>query len=291
MLRVPFLERWSDGLYWASEMTAAHRRLKLLVDGSLIGRTAYVSQPLLEDPRPDNTGLPMYTQEELDELIWRAHSRGWQVAIHAIGDRGIEMCLDGYQKALERQPRADHRHRLEHCGINRPELIQRMRQLGVIPVGQPPFIISSAMASCMPGRDRCQLTSAACDVAVAGSRFTVSTTAAVRDSCRGRAARRRQDYAPDERLSVSAPSRSTPARQRSRHSTNSARGRFRRANWPTWSCSSAIRAPSNRRRSTRSASWPHSLAARASTRRPSPSHRRNEACQRANPNRGAWPSP
>jgi hypothetical protein len=33
------------------------------------------------------------------------------------------------------------------------------------------------------------------------------------------------------------------------------------------------------------------LAARASTRRPSPSHRRNEACQRANPNRGAWPSP
>ena len=143
MLRVQFLDAMEQlGLYTGfGDDRLRIGALKLLVDGSLIGRTAYVSQPFLEDPRPDNTGLPMYTQEELDELIWRAHSRGWQVAIHAIGDRGIEMCLDGYQKALARQPRADHRHRLEHCGINRPDLIQRMRQLGVIPVGQPPFII------------------------------------------------------------------------------------------------------------------------------------------------------
>ena len=41
----------------------------------------------------------MYPQDELDELIWRGHRAGWQVAIHAIGDRGIEMCLDGFRES------------------------------------------------------------------------------------------------------------------------------------------------------------------------------------------------
>ena len=114
--------------------------IKFFCDGSLIGRTAAVSQPFLADPRPDNLGLEMMPQDELDERVWRAHSAGFQVATHAIGDRGIEMVLDAYERALARLPRADHRHRIEHCGILRPDLIERLRVGKFIAVSQPIFI-------------------------------------------------------------------------------------------------------------------------------------------------------
>lgn len=133
--------------------------LKIMSDGSLIGRTAAVSQPFLEDPNPNNLGLEMMPQEKLDETIWRGHKAGWQVAIHAIGDRGIEMCLDGFERALAKLPRADHRHRLEHCGILRPDLIQRIKQMGIVPVGQPPFIYEFGDGFLRHlGRERAQLT-------------------------------------------------------------------------------------------------------------------------------------
>jgi predicted amidohydrolase YtcJ len=114
--------------------------IKMFIDGSLIGRTAAVSQPFLEDPRDDNTGLTMMPQEDLDEYVWQAHAAGYQIAIHAIGDRGIEMVLDAYQKALDTLPRADHRHRIEHCGILRPDLIDRIAAMKVLAVSQPIFI-------------------------------------------------------------------------------------------------------------------------------------------------------
>lgn len=143
--------------------------LKIMSDGSLIGRTAAVSQPFLEDPNPNNLGLEMMPQKELDETIWRGHKNGWQVAIHAIGDRGIEMCLNGFERALQRLPRADHRHRLEHCGILRPDLIERIKSLGVVPVGQPPFIYEFGDGFLRHlGRERAQLTYALKTVLDAG---------------------------------------------------------------------------------------------------------------------------
>lgn len=133
--------------------------LKIMGDGSLIGRTAAVSQPFLADPRPDNLGLMMMPDEDLYDLIWRGHRNGWQVAIHAIGDRAIELCLNGFQKAQERLPRADTRHRLEHCGILRPDLIQRMKELGVLAIPQPPFILEFGDGFLRHlGQERAQLT-------------------------------------------------------------------------------------------------------------------------------------
>ena len=114
--------------------------IKMFIDGSLIGRTAAVSQPFLEDPRDDNLGLTMMPTEEFEEYVWQAHSAGFQIAVHAIGDRAIEMVLNAYQKALERLPRADHRHRIEHCGILRPDLIERIAKMHVLAVSQPIFI-------------------------------------------------------------------------------------------------------------------------------------------------------
>jgi predicted amidohydrolase YtcJ len=114
--------------------------LKLFSDGSLIGRTAAVSQPFLEDPDPNNLGMEMMPREELDAIVLDGHRHGWQVAIHAIGDRAIEMCLDAYRRAQEVLPREDTRHRIEHCGILRPDLIDRLVSQQVLPISQPIFI-------------------------------------------------------------------------------------------------------------------------------------------------------
>jgi len=114
--------------------------IKLFIDGSLIGRTAAVSQPFLHDPDPNNLGLTMMSESVFQGYVMEAHAAGWQIAVHAIGDRGIEMVLDAYERALTAHPRADHRHRIEHCGILRPDLIARIAQLGVVVVTQPIFI-------------------------------------------------------------------------------------------------------------------------------------------------------
>ncbi len=213
MLRRPFLEAM-EAMGVFSGFGDARLRVgsfKLLVDGSLIGRTAAVSQPFLTDPDPHNLGLAMMEQGELDDLIWRGHAHGWQVAIHAIGDRGIEMCLDGYERALHRLPRADHRHRIEHCGILRPDLIRRIKELGVIPVGQPPFINEFGDGFLHHlGRERAQLTYALKSVLDAGIPLAASSDSPVSSfqpllgikACVTEKTASGADFAPAERLSV-----------------------------------------------------------------------------------------
>jgi predicted amidohydrolase YtcJ len=81
------------------------------------------------------------------------------MAIHAIGDRAIGMCLDAYESALKRAPRSDHRHRIEHSGVMTRQLIARMAGLGVLPIGQPPFITEFGDGFLQHlGRERSQLT-------------------------------------------------------------------------------------------------------------------------------------
>jgi predicted amidohydrolase YtcJ len=213
MLRRPFLESMENlGLFTGfGDNRLRVGSFKLLADGSLIGRTAAVSQPFVGDADPDNLGLAMMPQEELDDLIWRGHSHGWQVAIHAIGDRGIEMCLDGYERALKRMPRANHRHRLEHCGVLRPDLIQRIKEMGVVPVGQPPFINEFGDGFLHHlGRERAQLTYALKTVLDAGIHLAASSDSPVSSyqpllgikACVTERTASGADFAPGERISV-----------------------------------------------------------------------------------------
>ena len=112
--------------------------MKIFADGSLIGRTAAMC-----DDYADGEGGRGYFQtspEKLRETIGRAHRSGWQVATHAIGDRAVAEVLDIYEDVLASHPRADHRHRIEHCGITRPEDVERIARLDVIPVPQGRFV-------------------------------------------------------------------------------------------------------------------------------------------------------
>ena len=68
--------------------------LKLFIDGSLGARTALMRQDYSD--APGTRGIEVMTQEQLNALVQTADAHGMQVAVHAIGDRGIEMVLNAY---------------------------------------------------------------------------------------------------------------------------------------------------------------------------------------------------
>ncbi|MED3691129.1 amidohydrolase [Peribacillus butanolivorans] len=110
---------------------------KLFTDGSSTGPTIATRETYSSDP--DNFGILYYSEEEIYQVLGQAHKKGYQITVHAQGDRAIEMYLNCVEKALEDSPRKDHRHRIEHAGISSPDLQERMKNLELIPIPNPPF--------------------------------------------------------------------------------------------------------------------------------------------------------
>jgi len=109
--------------------------VKLFVDGETEAAVRY-------DPpgqREKWVGQVRYTQEELNKIVLHAHTAGFQIWTHAIGDKAQDMILEAYERAQTAVPRPDPRHRIEHAGNNEAgpttiEQLERMKRLGVIPV-------------------------------------------------------------------------------------------------------------------------------------------------------------
>ncbi|MER7077476.1 hypothetical protein SAMN02982929_03604 [Saccharopolyspora kobensis] len=112
--------------------------VKLFSDGSLIGRTASMCCDYAD--AVGNRGFTQDDPERLREQISRAHRAGWQIAAHAIGDAAVQLVLDAYARAQRQVPRADARHRIEHCGVTSDAQIAEIARLGVIPVPQGRFV-------------------------------------------------------------------------------------------------------------------------------------------------------
>ncbi|PIC70872.1 amidohydrolase [Sporosarcina sp. P16b] len=111
---------------------------KLFTDGSSTGPTLSTRKPY--DSDPTDTGILYYDQERMNEILGEAHSKGYQITAHAQGDRAIEMVLNCIEEALEKHPRTDHRHRIEHAGIASIDLQERMKELGVVVIPNPAFM-------------------------------------------------------------------------------------------------------------------------------------------------------
>lgn len=101
--------------------------LKMLGDGALGARTAYLSRPYADDET--TCGIPVFSQETLDEMICYANAHGMQVAVHSIGDACLDRVLCAYEKALAQCPREDHRHGVVHCQITRADQLEKMARL------------------------------------------------------------------------------------------------------------------------------------------------------------------
>ncbi|HEY7524360.1 MAG TPA: amidohydrolase family protein, partial [Candidatus Limnocylindrales bacterium] len=112
--------------------------MKFYADGALTGGTAAFTRPY--GALGQHTGSLYWPSDEaFREAVVAAHRSGWQVGIHAQGDRGIDRALDALEAAQQAVPRADARHRIEHCGGPRPDQVRRMARLGVWAIGQPRY--------------------------------------------------------------------------------------------------------------------------------------------------------
>ncbi|WP_409558569.1 amidohydrolase [Brucella sp.] len=112
--------------------------VKIFLDGSAGGRTAWMSKPYLGDD--NNIGVQILPDAELEALVLDAHKKGYQLACHAIGDAAIGQLITAYEKALAAHPDPDRRHRIEHCGFSTPEQHERMKKAGIYPCPQQVFI-------------------------------------------------------------------------------------------------------------------------------------------------------
>jgi predicted amidohydrolase YtcJ len=110
------------------------RGVKLYADGALGSRGAALLEPYSDDP--GNMGLMVSTGDHLEEVAHKAYAKGFQVAIHAIGDRGGLVALDAMERALG-GARPEARFRLEHAQVLRLQDIERMARLGIIASMQP----------------------------------------------------------------------------------------------------------------------------------------------------------
>jgi predicted amidohydrolase YtcJ len=113
------------------------------VDGSYFEHTAGLAEPYTD--QPCTCGCLYFEQDEIDAFVWQAHRAGLQVSMHAIGDAAIEQLLLAFERALGKEPRADHRHRIEHFSLPTESHIERAARLGVIASMQPNFAAHPAL--------------------------------------------------------------------------------------------------------------------------------------------------
>jgi predicted amidohydrolase YtcJ len=126
--------------------------VKLFMDGSGGGRTAWVYDPWLRNGQPDttragepNTGYPNIDPPTYREMVKLFHEAGIHVSTHAVGDRAIDWVVDTYSDLLRQTPTKHLRHGIIHCNIPTDHALDTMARLqrdfdAGYPETQAPFL-------------------------------------------------------------------------------------------------------------------------------------------------------
>lgn len=109
--------------------------VKGILDGTIDAKTAAMFEPYVGG----GTGLPFLTQDQINETVAIYDKAGFQVLIHAIGDKAINMALNAFEYAQKVNSSRDHRHRIEHAEMPKLSDVPRFKELGVIASTQPMF--------------------------------------------------------------------------------------------------------------------------------------------------------
>jgi hypothetical protein len=129
--------------------------VKMSIDGGITGHVAKFYEPYVDDPCHE--GLIRIEQDELDETVTAYHNAGHRVCIHAIGDVAMDMALKSLDQAIAANPRADHRHRIEHLGnwLVNDERLDLIKRNNLLPVPNIPFMhyIWDSLLACI-GEER-----------------------------------------------------------------------------------------------------------------------------------------
>jgi predicted amidohydrolase YtcJ len=122
--------------------------LKLYIDDVVEPHTAALLEPYVGEP--DHRGSTFYPAEQFGELVTRLDARGFQLFVHATGDRGIRTMLDAVEQARQRNGPRDARHQVVHVECLDPADVSRFSDLGVVACMQPRH---AAPEIAGPGRD------------------------------------------------------------------------------------------------------------------------------------------
>lgn len=131
--------------------------VKIFQDGVIESRTAALLQPYLGG---EERGWLNLEPEVLKPLAAELDRLGFQIHIHAIGDRGIQSSLDALEFARDRNGRRDSRHHIAHIQLFDPPDIARFQRLGVVANFQPywaqadPYIVDMTLPVLGPERSR-----------------------------------------------------------------------------------------------------------------------------------------
>ncbi|MAV53181.1 MAG: hydrolase [Gammaproteobacteria bacterium] len=110
--------------------------IKVFADGGFTGPAAYTLEPYVN--QGEYRGYLNMPEEELVTLLNEIHDAGYQMGIHAIGDAAIVLVVNTLADALERSPRVDHRHYLNHFSMRPPELTMELMAEHQIHITQQP---------------------------------------------------------------------------------------------------------------------------------------------------------
>lgn len=148
--------------------------LKAFADGSIGSSTALMFEPFTDNP--SSSGLAMWPYEELEKMVIAADKMGFQIGIHAIGDKANNWILNAFEKAIAVNGKRDSRHRDEHTQTVQLTDIPRFAELGVIPSMQPTHCISDKLFyEKRVGYERCKGTYAWRSFIDAGSTLAFGT--------------------------------------------------------------------------------------------------------------------
>ncbi len=108
--------------------------IKSFADGAIAAHTAWLGEPYGDGTvhGKDYCGIATKTPEETEDFVRKVHKAGYQIEIHANGDNAIDMVLTAYEKAMRDFPRTEPRHRIAHCTVVNPGLLERIKKLGVV---------------------------------------------------------------------------------------------------------------------------------------------------------------
>jgi predicted amidohydrolase YtcJ len=125
---------------------------KLFSDGSLGAQTALLSSPYAD--KPGELGIRIYDPEDLKRKSRDAQEKGFQLAIHAIGDQAVRESIDAIEYALRGESNELHRHRIEHASLVAPDCLERLAKLKIVVTCQPQFVTSDTWTGDRVGKDR-----------------------------------------------------------------------------------------------------------------------------------------
>jgi len=142
-----YILEYIDSLQRARQMVTLHHHFhnpmctfggwKLAIDGGEAGGTALMYDKNLPGSK---RAFPLHRPEEFKKIVKLLHESGFQISIHVVGDEGMDICLDAYEKAFPSASPSKYRHRLEHANYPTQKNLDRMQKMGIVASVQPSWI-------------------------------------------------------------------------------------------------------------------------------------------------------